>query len=255
MESNARDAIRATLQAGSVPDGVLRQRLVGFLAVQAVRVPGTLKSLDGFSSRPMKNVAGQMTATLEAWEAQVQRMKEAGDPVPDVAYAEIREFVLSEKYDITMDQSCRLGMILHPLPALAAVLAGRKWTLVVAGDDCPDLVCSDRPLTVCWSEPTAPRSFPLGLGLMGTTAQLPLSRRAVLLGMFEAPFPMMKANKMLVGIVNMWTVSYATRYVYSTEADFYVVLPNGNPGSRDDVVRQIKKQQQNNVARAGGSKA
>lgn len=250
VEGNARDAIRATLQQGQVPEGPLRKRLMEFLAVQAVRVPGTLQGLDDFSDRLMKKVAWYLTATPETWAAHWRRMKEAGDPVPDVPYDQLREFVLSENYDVSWDQNTRLGMILHPLPLLAAALSERKWTLVVAGEECPDFVCSDRPLTVCWNEPPAARWMPPGLGLLGTTAQLPLSRRAALLGMYEGPFPMTKANRMLVGIVNMWTAFYATRYVYSAEPDFYAVLPDGKPGNRDDVVRHAASQRKERGARA-----
>lgn len=238
VEGHAREAIQATLREGRVPDGKMRKRLMEFLAVQAVRVPGALRGLDDMADQMMKRVAWYLTGTPETWAAHVQRMKEAGDPVPDVPYEQIREFVLSEEYDVSWDQNTRLGMILRPLPALAAVLAERKWTLVVAPEECPDFVCSDRPLTVCWNEPPAARWMPPGLGVGNTTSQIPLGRRAALLGMFERPFPMTVANPMLVGIVNMWTVTYATRFVYSPEPSFFVVLPDGRPGGREDVIRK-----------------
>ena len=250
VESHSREAIQATLREGRVPEGTLRKRLMEFLAVQAVRVPGTLHRIDDMADGIMKRVAWYLTATPETWAAHVQRMREAGDPVPDVPYEELREFVLSEEYDVTWDQNTRLGMILHPLPALAAVLAERKWTLVVAPDGCPDFVCSDRPLTVRWNEPLAARWMPPGLGLRNTTAQIPLGRRAALLGMFERPFPMTVATPLLVGIVNMWTVTYATRYVYSAEREFHLTLRDSSPGGRSDAVRRAPSQAEKPGARA-----
>jgi uncharacterized protein DUF4238 len=238
VEGHTREAIQATLREGCVPDGELRKRLMEFLAVQAVRVPGALRGLDDMADQIGKRVAWYLTATPETWAACVRRMKEAGDPVPDVPYEQVRESVLSEEYDVSWDQNTRLGMILRMLPQLAAVLSERKWTLVVAGNGCPDFVCSDRPLTVSWNEPPAARRMPPGLGLGNTTAQIPLGRRAALLGMFERPFPMTTANPMLVGLVNMGTITYATRYVYSAKPDFSVVLPNGRRGGREDVVRR-----------------
>jgi hypothetical protein len=237
VEARSRDAITATLREGRIPEGELRDRLMDFLAVQAVRVPAYLRGLDKMADGIMKKIAWYLTATPETWSAHVQRMKEAGCRVPDVPYDQMREFVLSEEYDVSWDQNTRLGMILEPLPALAAVLAERRWTLAVAPEGCPDFVCSDRPLTVCWNDPAAARWMPLGLGMANTTAQIPLSRRAALLGMFEGPFPMTKATPMLVGIVNMLTIRYATRYVYSPDQEFYVVLPDRTPGGRDAAVR------------------
>jgi hypothetical protein len=46
-----------------------------------------------------------------------------------------------------------------------------------------------------------------------------------LIGMFEGPFPTTTANEMLVGILNMWSAYYATRFLYSAAEDFRVVLP------------------------------
>lgn len=254
VESDSREAIQATLRDRRVPDGELRKRLMEFLAVQVVRVPGALRGLDGMADQIMKRVAWYLTATPETWAAHVVRMKEAGDPVPDVPYDQLREFVLSREYDVSWGQNTRLEMTLHTLPALAAVLSQRKWTLAVAPEGCPDFVCSDRPMTVCWNDPPAARWRPPALGLGNTTAQIPLGRRAALLGMFERPFPMTTANPMLVGIVNMWTITYATRYVYSADSNFYVVLPDGTPGGRDDVVRHAASQLEKRGTRGAGAR-
>ncbi len=60
----------------------------------------------------LKKVAWNLAATPEAWAAHVQRMREAGDPEPNVSYEEMREFALSEDYTITLDQNShsRLSM-------------------------------------------------------------------------------------------------------------------------------------------------
>jgi hypothetical protein len=238
IEGNSREAINATLRDGRVPEGELRQRLVEFIALQFVRVPGTLQAFDDFADQLTKKVAWYLTATPEAWAAHLQRMKDAGDPVPDVPYERMREFARSEEeYRASWRQNTRLGLLLHTLPALADVVAIRKWSLVVAPNGCPDFVCSDRPLVLGWIEPPGARGMAPGLALTNTLAQIPLSRRAALLGMLERPFPTTTADPKLVGIVNWWTIRHATRYVYSTEPNFHFVSPDGKPGGRDDVVR------------------
>jgi len=73
-------------------------------------------------------------------------MREAGDPVPNVSYEEVREFVLSDDYTITLDQNSRLAPLVQATPAMAEVLARRTWSLVESE---LDFITSDRPVTVC----------------------------------------------------------------------------------------------------------
>jgi hypothetical protein len=222
IEGHAREAIDATLTGGAVPEGELRLKLVGFLAAQALRVPGFLDAWDDFNSRILKRVVWYLAKTPEE-----------------------RALMESEDTTVSMDQVSRLGPILKAMPHLAALLSERHWTLVVAEDDAPDFICSDRPLTICWDEPPAAKWMGPAFGMPGTTAQIPLSRRAALLGRLEDPFPMTRATPLLVGTVNMWSASYATRFIYSAESDFFVILPDRTPGGREDVVRHADEKRDN----------
>jgi hypothetical protein len=242
VEGDSRDAIQATIRDGRVPEGAMRDRLIEFLALQATRVPGTLDGFDKFGEQLAKTVAWYLTATPDAWEAVMKQSKEDGEPPSAIPYEQIRDFVRSGEYSITWEQNTRLGLLLQALPSIASVLAARKWTLVVATRDCPDFVCSDRPLTLCWNDPSDKRGVPIGLGVIGTTAQFPLTRRAALFGMFEQPFPVAVANTQLVATTNMLTAWYSTRYVYSAGPDFRVALRDGSVAGRDAVVVLAAKQ-------------
>lgn len=108
LEGGYREAIAATMDAGAVPaEGQLRAKLMGFLAAQAMRVPGALEGWDRGMDGMMKKVAWYLTATPATWAAHVERMREAGDPVPHVSYEEVRKFVLSEDYSVSLDQNSR----------------------------------------------------------------------------------------------------------------------------------------------------
>lgn len=217
LEGDYREAIRATLDAGNVPaDDELGAKLMRFLAAQVLRVPGTLEAWDRGVDQVLRTGAWYMAKTPEE-----------------------REFVESDDVTFSLDKNTRLGTLLQPLPELAAALGKRHWTLVKAADEAPDFVSSDRPLTVCWTEPTEKRWPPPALGLARTTAMFPVSRRAALLGMFEGPFSSEPADPMLVGIVNMWTGLCATRFLYRAEEDFQVTLPDGRAGGLDDFLRHI----------------
>jgi len=226
---------RAVLDAHGLPDDPeLRAFLMGFMSAQVVRVPGTLDGWDRFHDEVLKKVAWYLTATPEAWAAHVERMREAGDPVPNVSYEEMRKFVLSEDYTITLDQNSRLAPLVQATPAMAEMLARRTWTLVESE---LDFITSDRPVTVCWNDPPKGLWPPPGLGVRGTTVMFPMTSRAALIGMFEGPFPTTTANEMLVGILNMWSAYYATRFLYNSAEDFRVVLPDGSAGGREDYFR------------------
>lgn len=218
IEGHYREALLAALGAGAVPtSGEHRAKLMGFLAAQALRVPAALNAWDTANDQIFRTAAWYLAKTPEE-----RKLIESGD------------------ISFSLDQNTRLGTILHPLPQLAAALDERHWTLVVAGDGVPDFVSSDRPLTVCWTEQTKSRWPPPALGLARTTVMFPVGRRAALLGMFERPFPTRVANPMLVGIVNWWTGIFATRFVYSSDNDFLVTLPDGRAGGWADFLQHAK---------------
>ena len=150
----------ATLEARGLPERFeLRALLMGFMAVQAIRVPAVIDGWDKLQDQLMKRVSRDLVASPEVWAAHVERMREAGDPVLPVSYEQMRDYVVTEEYTVTLDQNSRLVPLIKATPAIAQALSERTWTLVEAEDEAPSLLASDRPMAVCWNEP-ATRSWP-----------------------------------------------------------------------------------------------
>lgn len=240
LESRWPQVRSAIFENHGLPESAeLRGFLMGFMAAQFMRVPGTLDGWGELHEHVLKNAAWNLVATPESWAEHVKRMREAGDQVPDVSYDEMRKFIFSEEYSIALDKNSLLGPLFNRIPGIAKILSQRTWTLVEAEQD---YITSDRPLTACWNESNKGFFPPPGLAVPSTAVLFPVTSRAVLVGMFEGPFPVTKANEVLLGTLNMWTGFYATRFVYSRSEDFRVVLPDGRHGGRREFVEHVSRE-------------
>lgn len=236
VESRGKEAIDHLVRTSNMPVGELRKMLIEFLGTMAVRIPGFGEAYDRFNDRVMKGMLWYLVANEASWNAHVEDMRTKGKDLSHIPYEEARDFLLSEDYSVTWDQNTRWSHFLNAMPTVAQLLDARRWTLVSSPESCPDFVCSDRPLTVCWEEPGKKGPIQPALGLAKTIVMFPINRRSALLGMFDRDFPMRVATPMLVGLVNLWTASCASKHVYSASPDFAVFLPSHRMGTRADLL-------------------
>jgi hypothetical protein len=160
-----------------------------------------------------------------AYEHVVEEMRQAGhEPPQGVSWEQMREFVLDEsRYTVEVDPETTLGMLMHLCDSILPLLAERKWSLLVAASDAPDLVCTDQPVALVPTTPDAPRF--LGFGLSCTEVSLPLTRRAALVGSFDAEPRVIEADKILAGLFNRQMIDLAERFVFSPAPDAVVSVP------------------------------
>lgn len=240
LEGHGREAIDATLDAGRVPDGELREKLMMFISMMSVRVPASLDNVDRFHDRVLRTVLWYQTGTERAWSAELAARARAGDPVPTASRERLHALADSGEPLFALAQNSRLKYMLHLLVPLAHLLGERSWTLVRAADDAPDFICSDRPVSL-HSNANLPPGSPLGFGLTETTVIFPLNRRAALLGLFEGSFSTSVADASLVGHVNFWTAIFATRYIYTATPDFVVTRPDGQLADRTACIAALRR--------------
>jgi hypothetical protein len=125
-------------------------------------------------------------------------------------------------------------------------LVERNWGLMVAGKGMPNFVCSDNPVSIVSTVPLpSPMSSP-GFGMMRTMVLVRLTRRVVLLGMFEPVPPLVPLDKAAsVALINTYVVTSASRWVFSPEQDFIWLTPKGKVGHASDLRDLVGRAQAN----------
>ncbi|MFG0284412.1 MAG: DUF4238 domain-containing protein [Phycisphaerales bacterium JB039] len=240
IEDIGADALRFIIKERAVPTDMLYHKLMAFLAVMAVRGPAILDAIEKPIEQILKTVAWHMTATPDRYERMMERLREDGHDTSGITYESMREFVEQGEYTISMGQNFRISSLLRMLKPTEPLLAARNWTVISATEDAPDFICSDRPMTISWSDPRRNSLYPPGFGLKGTTVMFPVARRLALLGLFEELRPAVQAGPRTVAVINTFTAMYARRFVYSGSDDFMVVLgDDGQLVGRDEFMKRI----------------
>lgn len=240
VEASGSNAIRFLAAQERVPDGHILADMATFFGALAVRTPHIFGAIDNWWEQICKALAWYQTESRESWAAVVQ---EAGkkDMVIKTSWEDMKSFVQSGEYEITLDQNTKMRLLLTMLPVAAAIMAGRRWSLSrVADHESPSLICSDRPIWVSWIEPERMGCLPPAIGAPGTRLVIPVSRRLLLWGTYEEPLPTTDLDSVDVGTFNLVTAVAANRFVYSGTLDFPVTFPDGSAGGWQQVLDYIK---------------
>lgn len=238
VEADGAEALRFIIDERAIPTGDLYAKLIQFLAIMSVRGPAVMDAFEKPVSQVLKTVLWYATSSKEAWDAFMKRGTKEGEQFKDVSYEQARDFVRSDQYTISMGQNFKMEMLVNMLRPAEPLIAARKWSVVLGADNAPDFICSDRPLTLCWTVPT-PGPYGPALGLKGTTAMFPVTRRVALIGLFESIDVPRELNRLAVGVTNMYTAMYAKRFVYAGTNDFTVALRDGSLAGKDGFLKAV----------------
>lgn len=226
IEGEVSIILRATEETGNMPIGDDYLKLMIFLAIMAVRVPGWLSRVDNFFEQISKKMMRLVVAKKERWESTVARMKADGIDVGDAKWEKMKASVEGDEFNVKMNQNYRMFLMMNSLYALTDILANRKWTVWTAPAGSKGFICSDRPLSCGWLVPPPIKRLSPAPGMPNTFMMFPLSKRRVIHGIFEAQLPPKLIDPISVGQVNIYTALFAHRFVYSTGPDFEVTLPD-----------------------------
>ena len=241
IEGRAAPVISQIITSGTIPNGKEYEYLIDFLGVMALRVPAVLNMIDNFIEQILKMANRQMVAKKERWEAIIEKRRSKGHEDADISWEKMRSFVESDDYTITPNQNYRMGMILHGMQIVLPLLAKRRWTFARTVDDAPKFICSDRPLMLCWNDPSNKGDMSPGFGLPGTNVSFPLNPHCALIGVLENNCTIPQFDDEYVGTSNMWLGLQAERFIYSTEQDFTVTMADGRLGNKEQLLELRKK--------------
>jgi hypothetical protein len=238
IEATCSRVIRDVIERKEMPAGEDRDILLNFVALMAVRVPGIRNTVSGFIDDVVKSLGRTMLDSELGWQHFKGVCEASGEKV-DFTREEMKAFVDGDDYTANLDQSWHVGMMLELGSKLVPALAQRHWSIWIAGDDVPDLTCSDRPVCLTWYT-SSPPSLPPGFALAGTAVIMPVNRRIAISGTFEEQPLKSALDKYDVATVNRGTRKYANQ-VYSSEAEFVWAMTEEQIGNATDLLDLLEK--------------
>jgi hypothetical protein len=164
---------------------------------------------------------------------------EAGHEVGEQEYKQYEQFAESEDYTANFDQTSHIQMMAtHMIDALLPALAERHWSLGIATDDAPNLICSDMPVGV-FPARGSDIGKPMSLFSPATVLSFPINRRLVALARYERRGDVQEVTAPGVRLINYWTISGA-RQVFSSAPDFSFMTPDGTICGKGELVALLR---------------
>lgn len=226
LETYFAPVVRAIAKERSLPRGEPFGTLMSFIAVTAARVPEVKNAISEFLEDAAKKHEIMLRQTARKDGATPQSEKKGRSP--------------SERNEAASlcNQTTHVRLMMDMVPTLIPLLGQRNWSLWALEDDAPDLICSDRPVSLTWVIPMS-GLYPPGFGLRGTVVTVPVTRRIALVGTFEPQAAHLTIGRFQVACINSATGMYANQ-LYSSEADFAWRMVNGEIGGATDLITALR---------------
>lgn len=236
IEAKCSTVVHSVIKRKELPTGTDRDILLNFVALMAVRVPAIRNAVSGVIDNVMKHLTRTMLKSEEGWQ-RFNRACEGSDKKDDLTHEEMKASVDGDEYTVNLDRSWHVGMMLELGSKLVLSLAQRNWSIWIAEDDAPDLICSDKPVCLTWYT-SQPPPLPPGFDLRGTAVIMPINRNIAISGTFEDQPPKSTLDKHDVATVNRSTREYASQ-IYSSEAEFLWAMTDERVGSASDLMEML----------------
>ena len=210
------DPIIEKLIAGAEPDSLARDErkaLSMFFAYMCIRAPRFRAHWER-QLGSLTRLVGQVAASNKAYFKEVmQKLKDEGHMDPDADIEELRQFVISGKYEVSSSPVVSLKVILDLADPVAYEINDFNWRILRA-KDMARFFTSDAPLTMI-STTDLPALWGIGWQSPWMEALLPLSPTTALLISQHHPSGTEEVDFSSVQEANRRTAAHADEQVYS----------------------------------------
>ncbi len=234
VEGNAKPIIDQILRDKRLPESPeALAHLWIFFGFLAMRVPSIRRQLESFVT-DIGRTSLQMIAA-NASPAYLDNFYRAQGipPSEQISFDEFKEFALSDRYTIGINQGYLISLTLEQAPRLAELLAERHWCIGLAADS--GFITSDRPVTLRWSQPV-PGSQSPGFGLGNTEVRISLSPSICLIGSFDPLPEVADLDHSQVAHFNADLVASADRFLFFRDENFRWADEDGVSRSVNDLL-------------------
>ena len=221
VEGRTSPVIRKMIRYHELPDGEDFRVLIEFVTLLALRTPSFRALYEQNMDHLHRSFAKMMLSTREPFEQFVEEQRQEGVEIPpEITYEGLRDFAFDDdRYTVEIPRTNSVQMLLQIWRKLIPVFLGRQWSLLFTRPNEAHFICSDMPVSITPTRPDFPLHF-LGFGLRETELYIPLSRGVALVGSYEAPSITTEIPLDFVRHVNQRTISFAERFLYSSEESF-----------------------------------
>lgn len=244
LEALYAPAVQRIIQSSCIPSDEDLNFLINFISLMAVRVPGARDAINNLGAGCSKALLRSVIRTPEGFHAALIEMRRRGIDVSDVPpFERMREFICSDRYDMIPPHNWFVQHMITCNDIILPQLARRRWSIVSAGDEACDFICSDRPVALNWAIAVPPplRGTYPGFGTRDSVLTFPLNRRVAVIGTLDGRRPVRELNRHDAAWFNAMTLRYATRYLFSSQEDFLWLRRDGEISGRDELVTRIRR--------------
>jgi len=213
-----RTVIRETVTSKRLPTGEDFDVLMNFVALSFLRVPSIRTTHSDFIDRVGKSIARRAFLGEDGAKRLPENLAAEGKSISDEELQKLQAFVESDDYTVNMDQNWHVQTMHESFNALLPALFHRHWGVWTVADDAPDLVCSDRPVTLWASD--LPPLIPPNFATPNTMLTIPLSRRVLLSSRLEDSVPEpFELDSVSVALMNTLRATWANQ-IYSAQENW-----------------------------------
>lgn len=216
LENVAAPVIKKVLRGGELSFDD-HQIFALFVSQLLVRVPARRDAVGKIMSEVFKRMSKEFAENKESYHEDYKRFqKETGDQ-SDVDPEKLRQFILSDDYEINVNSSAALGASLGSIGTVVSCLTRMRWVFVRASGRFKFLTC-DNP--VFYYDPTLPPNSWRGVGLAnaGVEVTCPLSTDILAFGCcHDVPSDRAVADAEIVRVFNQQRIESANRYIFASE--------------------------------------
>lgn len=241
FETQWGSAVRQVIQRQAIPDDDSFGDLMMFVASMAVRVVRFREILADFVDRVSKSEIVASFSTEEGRAAFRKVIEEQVQDLSDEAFEELVAYGLSGQFDVDFEQTWHVQQMVLATANLAPLLSLRKWTLWIADDGVPDLICSDSPVAPTWASQVNGPYSP-AFGTPNTIVSIPLNRRIALVSMLDVQLPERRLDRAAVAAINSATGKYANQ-LYAPDPDFVWAMKDHRVGNAEDLLMSLRGEQ------------
>jgi hypothetical protein len=224
IETQAAEVFREIVQSQKMPAGPQREIFINYVALAAARLPWMRVVASHVAEKFLKSWIRQRFTGPGAFENISADFTRHGLEFSEQRFEDMRAVVQADDYSIDLDQTAQVMLTFEASIAFATHLAERHWTLAILDEGAPDLICSDRLVSL-----VPPANVPLKkvphVKDRNTMLMMPVTRRIVACGTYVRAKPPRTTGTFQVAALNSYTAQGA-RYLFHAGPDLTILAPD-----------------------------
>jgi len=214
-EAKAAPVLERLITASDSLSDSERRLFSEFVTVQKYRVPCFREKVHELLEDVARTTMRMMASDPKRWQRKITELeKETGVKV-GAETESLRQFTLSNGYDIKASPNMSLGIMLKLINTIAPIINEMRWA-VFSTPIGQNLLTSDCPVSL-YDPTTRPLLMGVGLGMEKVELILPLTRHAFLFATWNGPTGHGVATSKNIDQVNYRTTESARRYLFGPD--------------------------------------